>query len=238
MGKIWGFVIDRIIWHVSHIVVQVSKGLQDRTILISRQALGLPHTKDRVLTVSLSESPDDSTDWSRSPNVTELEVCLEQEQGWAIARPMPLPAFPMPMVRSYYIKSSGTAEKQQDGADAAPQSCRDIIDCQVHAHGETVGRVTDLIVDDDCWQIRYLVVDKGRLLPGRKLILSTLWIRQETENSSMLLVDIPADVIERSPEYDQSSPLTRTMESEVFSTMGEHHIGRKGTKRNPDFENK
>ena len=46
----------------------------------------------------------------------------------------------------------------------------------IHATDGIIGEVDDLYFDDEDWAIRYLVVDTGRWLPGRKVLISPLAI--------------------------------------------------------------
>ena len=39
------------------------------------------------------------------------------------------------------------------------------------ADGE-IGRVRDLYIDDETWTVRYLVLDTGNWLPGRRVLIS------------------------------------------------------------------
>ena len=41
-----------------------------------------------------------------------------------------------------------------------------------HARDGEIGKVHSFLFDDDNWTIRYLVVDTGRWLPGRKVLIA------------------------------------------------------------------
>jgi hypothetical protein len=149
VGTIWGFVVDKRSWNVSHIVVQIGKGLEDQNVLISQPAFGKPLSSDKVFPVSLTkgrsgmQSLDDFADLSACPYVTKLEVCLGPPNGWALVRPTPLPAFPMPMVSSFYVVDNASSTQGEQKCDVRPQSCRDLIGSSVQATDGRVGVVDD-----------------------------------------------------------------------------------------------
>ena len=43
-----------------------------------------------------------------------------------------------------------------------------LMDCAVHASDGEVGAVKDFLFDDQTWKIRWMTVDAGRWLPGRR----------------------------------------------------------------------
>ncbi len=229
IGTVWGFVIDTRSWVVSHVVAQVGKQLQDRAILISRRAFQKPLLPDRVFSVSLSEDPSDvhppnePADTFNGPYVAKLEISLEPPCGWALRRPMPLPAFPAPMISSSYRKATGCSSVEGDNdCDAPPKSCWDIIGCRVEAVDCPIGVIDDLLLDDDCWSVRYLVMDRGKWFSDRKVILSTDWIKLTNDDSPKCFVDLPAKAVQNGPAYDPARPMSRELEVELFD-----HYGRK-----------
>lgn len=223
IGTIWGFVVDKRFWNVSHIVVQIGKGLEDQKILISEQAFQKPLILDRGFLVSLSggrsgtKLPDDSADLSACSYVTKLEVCLGPPNGWALVRPMPWPAFPMPMVSSFYVKENASSTQGEQKCDVRPQSCRDLIGSPVKATDGGAGVIDDLLLDDDYWLVRYVVLDTGRWFPGRKVILSTSWLKHTSEDDSTLLVDLTSEAVKDGPTYDPGVPINRELESGIFA---------------------
>ena len=53
---------------------------------------------------------------------------------------------------------------------------KNILDHKIQATDSEIGGVSDLIIDDQEMKLRYLVIDTGNWLPGRKVVLSTAWI--------------------------------------------------------------
>jgi sporulation protein YlmC with PRC-barrel domain len=86
--------------------------------------------------------------------------------------------------------------------------------------GEEIGKVDDLIFDDNEWRVRYLVVDIGGLLAERHVILSPESAHQPDFEDGNLTVEATQRQIEESPEIDPNKPLTQQYLVELHSYYG------------------
>ena len=78
-----------------------------------------------------------------------------------------------------------------------------------------IGSVQDLYFDDRSWTIRYLVVDTGTWLPGRKVLISPMSVRAGTTSDSVT-VGLTKHQVEESPSVDAELPVNRQYE-EAYS---------------------
>jgi hypothetical protein len=76
--------------------------------------------------------------------------------------------------------------------------------------------VKDYIVDDECWTIRFLIVDTGNWLPGRKVLLSPLWITRVDWDDSSVSVDLSRESVQKSPVFDASQPVSMADEDTLY----------------------
>ncbi len=83
----------------------------------------------------------------------------------------------------------------------------------------SIGEVDDLLFDDEDWAIRYVVVDTGSWLSGRKVLISPHALR-DWNWMSELRVALTKSQVELSPEVDTSKPVTRQHESDQLSYYG------------------
>lgn len=88
----------------------------------------------------------------------------------------------------------------------------DIMKCGIRASDGDIGRVVDLLFDDERWTIRYLVVDTGNWLPGRHVLISPFAIGQLIADDQVLTVGATRAQIERSPGVDTHRPISRRYE--------------------------
>ena len=78
-----------------------------------------------------------------------------------------------------------------------------------------IGEVEDLYFDDDRWAIRYLVVDTGSWLPGRKVLISPHAIGRPDWMAQQLPVTLTKAQVEGSPDVDTRKPVSRQLRNRV-----------------------
>ncbi len=88
----------------------------------------------------------------------------------------------------------------------------DLKECAIGATDGDVGSVEDIYFDDESWTVRYLVVDTGTWLPGRKVLISPLSLRKEGHEAGRLLVNLTKEQVQNSPEMDTARPISRQAE--------------------------
>jgi len=82
------------------------------------------------------------------------------------------------------------------------RSVKEVSGYHIQAADSTVGHVDDFLLERDTWAIRYLVVDTGNWLPGRKVLISPTWAGIIDWKRSRVTVGMPRKAIETSPTYD------------------------------------
>lgn len=90
----------------------------------------------------------------------------------------------------------------------------------VHATDGDIGKVSEFYFDDIKWGIRYLVVDTGNWLPGRKVLLSPSALKQPEWKSRSFPLSITMDKVKTSPEIDTDKPVARQHELDLHRHYG------------------
>jgi len=83
-----------------------------------------------------------------------------------------------------------------------------------------IGRVDQFYFDDQQWVIRYVVVDTGKWLPGRRVLISPFSIRRVDWNGETILLSITRGMIQSSPEIDTHKPVSRQQEAAYLGYYG------------------
>jgi stress response protein YsnF len=83
-----------------------------------------------------------------------------------------------------------------------------------------IGSLEDFYFDDDAWVIRYLVVDTGRWLPGRSVLISPRLLGRVNRDNRRVEVRLTKEQIEKSPETDTHKPISRQYETELSDYYG------------------
>src|SRR5437870_12620141 len=90
----------------------------------------------------------------------------------------------------------------------AKQLCGAKIDAQ-DGH---IGSVHELYFDDQIWVVRYLIVDTGKWLPGRKVLIVPAAIQLPWHGETALPVRLTKDQIRSSPDIDTAQPISQKAE--------------------------
>jgi hypothetical protein len=90
----------------------------------------------------------------------------------------------------------------------------------VHASDAEIGKVHDFFSHDDTWIVRYMVVDTGHWLPGRKVLVTTRSLGKPSWAEFKFPVALTREQIEKSPEVDTDQPVSRRQEAELHAYFG------------------
>lgn len=79
-----------------------------------------------------------------------------------------------------------------------------------------IGSVDDYYFDDERWVVRYIVVDTGTWLEGRKVLISPLSVTQTEWGDQRLRLSISRRKVKDSPGIDTHKPVSRRQEMEYL----------------------
>jgi uncharacterized protein YrrD len=83
-----------------------------------------------------------------------------------------------------------------------------------------IGRVVDTYFEDGRWIVRYLVVDTGNWLTGRKVLISPHSVKHIDDRLHSVSVDLTCERVRLSPDIDTDKPVSRQHEAEYFRYYG------------------
>jgi sporulation protein YlmC with PRC-barrel domain len=89
-----------------------------------------------------------------------------------------------------------------------------LIGRRVEARDGEMGKVKDVYFDQRTWNVRYLVVDTGRWLPGRQVLISPTSVGALTDDQHLSVLLTKAQV-EDSPPITWDKPVSREMEEQL-----------------------
>ena len=86
----------------------------------------------------------------------------------------------------------------------------------VHALDGEMGRVDELLFDDDHWAVRYVVVETGSWLSQRKVLISPLAFTALDGEKKTLHVNLTQEKVKNSPDVATDPPVSRQWEASYF----------------------
>lgn len=225
IGRVESVLFDDWNWTVRYLLVDTGTWLSGRLVLIAPEMVDKAITDTGTIDVRLTrqqieDSPPVETD---APVSMQTLVATHDHYGWSEYW-AGWPGFGMPMVAPIPVvvdQRPDDAPLDEEGdSDPHLHSTRDVIGYRIHARDDEVGHVDDLIADTDDWTVRYLIVDTRNWLPGRKVILSPRWVNGFSYSRQKAYVDLGRSEIEKSPEFDPSTPVNREYEERLFDYYG------------------
>jgi hypothetical protein len=221
LGKVTDFNFDDKDWVIRYAVVDTGGWLTGRKVLIppdkivkidmENQNLEVKLTKDQV-----EKSPSISAD---EPVSRQYEDQLYSYYGWH-------PYWISGIMSGAYTTAVNPSDEEDvrsedaSGEETLIRSCSEVSEYALEAADQEIGDVEDFVIDDQTWQILYLVVNTSRLISGKKIILAKMWIDRVSWSQSRVYVDLPGEKIKESPEYDRSVPVDRDYEERLFEFYG------------------
>jgi hypothetical protein len=94
------------------------------------------------------------------------------------------------------------------------KSARDLLGFSVRARDTYIGRVKDLLVDDEL-RVRYFVVTTG-WLGGKSVLLAADWVSRLDMQAEVAWADIGAEEFDTAPEYREQVPVDESYESTLY----------------------
>jgi uncharacterized protein YrrD len=93
------------------------------------------------------------------------------------------------------------------------KALQDLQGDRVVARDGAIGAVDDVYFDDERWIVRYLGVDTGPWLAGRKVLISPACVLPSHESKAELRIALTREQVERSPAVGRDAPISRSLEA-------------------------
>ena len=93
-------------------------------------------------------------------------------------------------------------------------------DFVIRATDGELGTVDQLYFDDESWAIRYLMVETGGWLGGRRVLISPISVTQTDWDNKRLDVALTKKQVQHSPNIDMHKPVSRQHEAEYLGYYG------------------
>jgi hypothetical protein len=233
VGSVVDFFFDDRTSAIRYVVVDTGSWLPGRKVLLVPDVLRHAGEGSRAFSTGLSkaqvkDSPDVATE---KPVSRQQEELLHAHYGWqpywaygpemaALAPYWGAAGYATPLYEARQTseteaEAQRAAEAQLEQGDPGLRSAREVIGYYIGATDGEIGHVEDLLVDDEAWRIRYLVIDTRNWLPGRKVVVSPQWIHRVDWARETVDLDQTRDQIRNSPEYDVSAPPDRGFEERL-----------------------
>jgi hypothetical protein len=83
-----------------------------------------------------------------------------------------------------------------------------------------LGTVADFLFDDVSWSVRWLVVDTGKWLSGRKVLLPPAVFGRPDPDDGEFAVGLTMQQVKDSPDIGSARPVSRQIETNIYDYYG------------------
>ena len=90
----------------------------------------------------------------------------------------------------------------------------------IEASDGALGSVNDILFEDEGWRARWLVVDTGKWLTGRKVLIPLSALGKPDPESQTFPVKFTRQQVKDSPDIDTDMSVSRQMEAKVYQYYG------------------
>lgn len=95
-----------------------------------------------------------------------------------------------------------------------------IVGYGIEARDGGLGAVHDFLFDDATWRVRWMVVDTGAWLPGRKVLVPAYALGKPDVDAKKVAVDLTREQVKNGPALDGDDPVSRRLEADLYKHYG------------------
>lgn len=227
IGSVKDFYFDDQSWTIRYLVADTGGWLSGNKVLLSplgvtgidwdNGKIALNLTRDQI-----ENAPSINED---APVSRQFERSYYGYYGWPgyWAGPYTWGAWPVPMVTSAqfqeYVEESEEDPEENKG-DPHLRSVESVAGLHVQATDDEIGHVEDFVLDDESWEIRYLVGDTSNWWFGKKVLIAPSWVTEVNWPDRKVFVAASRDEVKNAPEFDWSMPVPREYEERLHDFYG------------------
>lgn len=201
-------------WSVRYLVVDTSHWLVGQSVLISPRSVDGVDPARHLLRTSLSRS-----EVALSPDLDQAKP-VSRQHGLELSHYYGFPSYAVTVGASVGLATSVTLRKAAAGADAHLRSVRAVTGYFVHALDGDVGHVEDVLVEDDTWTIRHLLVSVRSWLAIQRVLVPVGWVARVSWGARAIKVSLPAEAIRLAPTYDRATGVSPEHEARLGRYYG------------------
>ena len=243
IGHVRDFYFDDETWVVRYLIVETGTWLANRKVLVSPMALQDPNWEFTKFPAQLTReqvrnSPGIDTD---KPVSRQHEMEFFRHYGypyyWGGSGFWGSGYYPGAMLTgigngasgSEYLAAQVEQERQAREADHDQddnphlRSCREVTGYHIEALDGDIGHVQGMLIDEESWAIRYLIVNTSNWWLGHQVLIAPEWITDVSWFDRKVMIDLTRHAIQDAPAYDPALLPDRLQESLVYQ-----HYGREG----------
>jgi sporulation protein YlmC with PRC-barrel domain len=220
VGRVVDFLLDDKSWTVRYLIVDAGNWLGGRQVLISPISFRRADWPTRRFHLALTMDKV-----KNAPSIdAHLPVSRQHERDyheyygypyyWEASGYLGAGAYPL------FAGEAIPSQPDQAPGDVHLRSAAELRGYHIQGSDDAIGHVHDFIVDDETWQVRYLVVDTSSWGFGKKVLVSPQWATRVSWDESKVYVGLSREAIKNSPRWDGADAVNREYEVRLYDYYG------------------
>ena len=225
IGHVANFLLDDERWIVRYLVVETGGFFSGRRVLItpisfrqvdwSTRRFHLALTRDKVKN---SPSVDVDKPVSRQQELDYFGY-YAYPYYWGYPGQWGIGSYPSQLALARQNQAPAEPDPKQSG-DVHLRSEKEIRGYHIEGIDAAIGHVDDFIIDDETWEVRYLVVDTRNWWLDKKVLVAPQWTNRISWAEHKVFVDLSRQAIKASPEWIPTAPINREYEARLYDYYG------------------
>ncbi|MFZ6028648.1 MAG: PRC-barrel domain-containing protein [Chloroflexota bacterium] len=116
------------------------------------------------------------------------------------------------------------------------RSIKELQGYTIDASDGEIGKLHEFFFDDNRWEIRYMVVDTGNWLKGRRVLVAPQAFGPVDRGAQRLPVTLSRAQVEQSPPVEADKPLSRRLEDALLAYYEWHQPHKTGARERVDTD--
>jgi hypothetical protein len=224
VGKVVNFLLEDEHWTIRYLVAETDGLINGRQVLISPISFRKADWETRHFHVALTMEKV-----KKSPSVnTHIPISRQYERDyyryygypyyWGYLGLWGMGGYPGLLADNKWDESPN--EHSDKAGDVHLRSVEEVRGYHIQGNDEGIGHIIDFIVDDESWEVRYLVIDTSNWWFGKKVLVSPHWASQINWAEKKVYLDLSQKAIKSSPVWDPTEAINREYESRLYDYYG------------------
>ncbi len=232
IGHAVDFLFDDNSWVMRYLVDDTGHFFPGRKILISPTSIGRMDYETKIAHVNLDKQQVECSPAAESHKPVSLQKQNEIAQHfqwplaaeWALAGGSPYHPTKAEKAKSW----EKVAQKVNEEKDPHLRSVKEVLGYAIEALDGRAGRLEDLIIDDENWNIQYLIINIGSVEHHKQLVMiSPDWVDGIDWNEALMHFHQSKAKIAQSPVFNAETPINELYEQKLYDYYGKPFSARK-----------
>lgn len=208
-GCVNNFYVDQKTWLIRHMTANTGPWRFGRNVQVAAHSIGRPNWSEKILPVWLTKAQ-----LGRCPVAVTADR-IPDAAGIALATPG------IPAVTTAAAMQAATTPPREP--DAGLLSCNAIMRCRIQALDRRSGHVHGLLINDDTWAVKYLIMATNHWWAGHLVLIESQSVLSVGESNAIITVNLSGEAVAASPRYELDTQLAREKALDVYADYA--HLG-------------